>query len=47
MAFWTCAENATSAEHAHDYDEYMVVVQGCYTLIIGGRRIPLKPGKST
>jgi quercetin dioxygenase-like cupin family protein len=45
MAFWTCAENATSAEHAHDYDEYLVVVQGCYTLIIGGRRIPLKAGE--
>jgi quercetin dioxygenase-like cupin family protein len=45
MAFWTCAHNAESAEHAHDYDEYMVVVQGCYTLILNGRRIPLTPGQ--
>lgn len=33
MAFWTCRETADSAPHIHDYDEYMVVVQGCYTLI--------------
>jgi quercetin dioxygenase-like cupin family protein len=36
MAFWTCRETAASAAHAHDYDEYMIVVQGCYTLIISG-----------
>jgi hypothetical protein len=41
MAFWTCSENAVSAQHVHDYDEYMAVVQGCYTLIINGDRIPL------
>jgi len=44
MAFWTCPESATSAEHSHDYDEYVVVVQGCFTLIIQGERIPLKAG---
>jgi quercetin dioxygenase-like cupin family protein len=45
MAFWTCSENAMSAQHVHDYDEYMVVVEGCYTLIINGERIPLNAGK--
>jgi mannose-6-phosphate isomerase-like protein (cupin superfamily) len=45
MAFWTCRETAASAAHAHDYDEYMIVVQGCYTLIIDGERIPLKAGQ--
>ena len=45
MAFWTCGENATSAEHVHDYDEYMVVVQGCYTLGIHGRQIAVKAGE--
>jgi len=44
MAFWTCRDRAASAAHAHDYDEYMTVVQGCYTLIINGQRIPLKAG---
>jgi mannose-6-phosphate isomerase-like protein (cupin superfamily) len=45
MAFWTCHEVAASAAHAHDYDEYMIVVQGCYTLIIEGERIPVKAGE--
>jgi len=44
MAFWTCNHTAASSPHAHDYDEYMIVVQGCYTLIIDGRRIPLNAG---
>jgi mannose-6-phosphate isomerase-like protein (cupin superfamily) len=44
MAFWTCKQTAASAPHVHEYDEYMVVVQGCYTLIIDGRRIPLNAG---
>jgi quercetin dioxygenase-like cupin family protein len=45
MAFWTCRETAASAAHSHDYDEYMIVVQGQYTLIIDGRRIPLRVGE--
>lgn len=44
MAFWTCIETAQSAAHVHDFDEYMLVVEGCYTLIIDGRRIPLRHG---
>ena len=45
MAFWTCSQDAKSGKHAHDYDEYMVVVQGCYTLIIDEQRIPLTAGE--
>jgi mannose-6-phosphate isomerase-like protein (cupin superfamily) len=45
MAFWTCGETAASATHAHDYDEYMFVVQGCYTLIIHGEQIPVRAGE--
>lgn len=44
MAFWTCRETAQSAGHTHEFDEYMLVVQGCYTLIIDGARIPVKAG---
>ena len=44
MAFWTCTQTATSAEYVHEFDEYMLVVQGCYTLLIDGRRIPIKAG---
>lgn len=45
MAFWTCHATASSAPHAHDFDEYMVVVQGCYTLILDDSRIALKAGE--
>jgi mannose-6-phosphate isomerase-like protein (cupin superfamily) len=45
MAFWTCHESAASAPHVHDFDEYMVVVRGCYTLIINGERIPVRAGE--
>lgn len=45
MAFWTCPETANSKAHVHEYDEYMLVVQGCYTLIVDGRRILIKAGE--
>jgi quercetin dioxygenase-like cupin family protein len=45
MTFWTCTQTANSAEHVHAFDEYMLVVQGCYTLLIDGRRIPVKAGE--
>jgi quercetin dioxygenase-like cupin family protein len=45
MAFWTCRETAVSTPHVHDYDEYMIVVQGCYTLIIDDQRIPVRAGE--
>ena len=35
MAFWTCFQDRDSTEHTHDFDEYFVVVQGRYTVIIG------------
>jgi mannose-6-phosphate isomerase-like protein (cupin superfamily) len=45
MAFWTCRENAISSSHVHEFDEYMIVVQGCYTLIIDHKRIPVRAGE--
>ena len=45
MAFWTCPESAASTPHAHDYDEYMIVVQGCYTVIFDDKRVPVKAGE--
>lgn len=34
MAFWTCSVTTPSAPHVHDFDEYMIVVKGSYTLIL-------------
>jgi quercetin dioxygenase-like cupin family protein len=45
MAFWTCRETALSSPHVHDYDEYVIVVQGRYTLIVNDKRIPVRAGE--
>jgi mannose-6-phosphate isomerase-like protein (cupin superfamily) len=45
VCFWTVHESGPSIEHVHDYDEYMLVVQGQYTIIIGGKHISLKAGQ--
>ena len=45
MAFWTCHDDAVSAAHVRDFDECMVVVQGCYTLVFGENRVPVAAGE--
>jgi quercetin dioxygenase-like cupin family protein len=45
MAFWTSRQTASSAPHVHEYDEYMLVVEGCYTLIIDGQSFPVRAGE--
>ena len=45
MAFWTCAETAMSAGHVHGYDEYMLVVEGSYTLVFEDRRVHVGAGE--
>ncbi len=42
MVFWTCAETAASATHTHEFDEYLVVIQGCYALVIDGKQSPVR-----
>jgi quercetin dioxygenase-like cupin family protein len=44
LALWRCIANGDSQPHAHEYDEYMVVLQGSFTLIIDGRETVLGPG---
>jgi len=44
MAIWTSNGDIISKEHAHDYDEYFVIVHGQYILIIAGKEIILNPG---
>lgn len=45
MAFWECKAGGKSAEHIHDYDEYFIVVQGQYTLIIEGKKTSVNAGQ--
>jgi mannose-6-phosphate isomerase-like protein (cupin superfamily) len=44
MAFWTCHETAVSPPHVHDFDEYMIVVRGRYTLVFEDERVLLNAG---
>jgi quercetin dioxygenase-like cupin family protein len=44
MAFWECHADATTAEHVHAFDEYFVVVQGSYVLVLDGQELRLEAG---
>jgi mannose-6-phosphate isomerase-like protein (cupin superfamily) len=44
VAFWRCLTNGSSAEHAHDYDEYVVVIEGRFGVIMADRTVTLEAG---
>jgi len=44
VAFWTCAKDRVSKEHAHDFDEYVLVVAGRCVVHIDGQRTELRAG---
>ncbi len=44
MAFWSYKADRVSAEHTHDYDEYMICVQGEYLVTINGEEHMLHAG---
>ena len=45
MAFWQCESEAMTAEHVHEFDEYFVVVEGTYVLILNGKEIRVEAGQ--
>ena len=45
MVFWTCTKDGDSDEHVHEYDEYMVVVQGQYDVIFRDKLVEVKAGQ--
>lgn len=44
VAFWTCPKDRVSKDHAHDFDEYVLVVEGRCTVIIERQRTELLAG---
>jgi mannose-6-phosphate isomerase-like protein (cupin superfamily) len=44
VAFWTSREDRISVEHTHDFDEYILVVEGRCTIIFGEERAELRAG---
>jgi quercetin dioxygenase-like cupin family protein len=45
VALWTARADRTSEEHAHDFDEYVLVIEGRCVAILGERRIELGAGQ--
>ena len=45
VALWTCTADRVSKEHAHDFDEYVLVIEGRCTAILEGRRVELSAGQ--
>ena len=39
MAFWIYKADRISKEHMHDYDEYMICVEGEYIVTINGEEL--------
>lgn len=45
IALWSCRADRTSAEHAHDFDEYVLVIEGKVTATVDGQQIELSAGQ--
>ena len=45
VAFWTSRENRVSKEHAHDFDEYLLIIEGRGAIVVDGRRTELTAGE--
>jgi quercetin dioxygenase-like cupin family protein len=44
MAYWVCETSGVSNEHVHDFDEYFVVLQGRFTLIVNNQKLVFRKG---
>jgi quercetin dioxygenase-like cupin family protein len=44
VALWTARADRVSKEHAHDFDEYVLVIEGRGAVIIGDTRTELHAG---
>jgi mannose-6-phosphate isomerase-like protein (cupin superfamily) len=45
VAFWECRADAHTEEHVHEFDEYFLVVEGCYTVTIDGKETVVSAGQ--
>ena len=44
VAFWSCSQDRVSTVHAHDFDEYVMVIEGRCVVIMAELRIELVAG---
>jgi quercetin dioxygenase-like cupin family protein len=45
VALWQAKADRVSKEHTHDFDEYLLVIEGGCTAVIDGKRIELLAGE--
>ena len=45
ITIWTSKNGGEAVEHVHEYDEYIFVVQGQYTIIMEDKYIPINVGE--
>lgn len=45
MALWSAHADRVSTEHVHDFDEYILVIEGACTVILDEERIDLRAGQ--
>jgi quercetin dioxygenase-like cupin family protein len=45
MAFWCCNRDAITGEHIHQFDEYLIVVEGSYVLTLNGQELRVDAGQ--
>ena len=45
MAFWTVERDAVTAEHVHQFDEWLFVVEGSYTVTVNGDEVRVGAGQ--
>jgi mannose-6-phosphate isomerase-like protein (cupin superfamily) len=45
MAFWICRNDAATAEHVHEFDEYFIVVEGTYFLTLNDKEVSIAAGQ--
>jgi mannose-6-phosphate isomerase-like protein (cupin superfamily) len=45
VALWTAHADRISQEHVHDFDEYVLVIEGRGVIIVGDERIELRAGQ--
>jgi mannose-6-phosphate isomerase-like protein (cupin superfamily) len=45
VALWRAGSDAVTAEHTHDFDEYFLVVEGTYFLLVGGEEVRVDAGQ--
>ena len=44
VAFWSCAQDRVSVVHTHDFDEYVLVIQGRCVVTMGKHQVELRAG---